>query len=158
MEEELISLETAMLAKEKGFDIPTQKAYINGSVFVNFEESFGEREFYFDADDFYNNWNRKGWFFDKKGSGCFGCSLDNIKWFEAYAAPTQGLLQKWIREEHKLIISINIMSDLSYYSLLINIDEDKLNLSNQSKNRGFITYEEALEDGLFEALKLIKSA
>ena len=68
---------------------------------------------------------------------------------------TQSLLQKRLREEHKLIVSINIMSDLSYYSLLINIDEDKLNLSNQSKNIGFITYEEALEDGLKEALKLI---
>ena len=78
MEEELISLETAMLAKEKGFNIPTQKAYINGSVFVNFEESFGKREFYFDADDFYNDWNRKGWFFDKKGRVMFGSYYENL--------------------------------------------------------------------------------
>ena len=47
------------------------------------------------------------------------------------------------------------MSDLNYYSLLIYINENKLNLKHQSKNRGFITYEEALEDGLVEALKLI---
>ena len=72
-----------------------------------------------------------------------------------YSAPTQSLLQKWLREEHKIIVSINIMSDLSYYSLLIDINENKLNLRNQSKNRGFDTYELALEDGLQEALKLI---
>lgn len=155
MKEELISIETAMLAKEKDFNISTQKAYIGESLFINFEESFGEREFYFDADDFYNDWNRKGWFFDKEGSGCFGCNLDNIKWFEAYSAPTQSLLQKWLRENYKIIVSINIMSDLSYYSLLIDINKNKLNLENQSKNRGFSTYEEALEDGLLEALKLI---
>ena len=47
------------------------------------------------------------------------------------------------------------MSDLSYYSLLIDINENKLNLKHQSKSRGFNMYEEALEDGLQEALELI---
>ena len=67
---------------------------------------------------------------------------------------SQSLLQKWLREKHKIIVAINIMSDLSYYSLLVDINENKLNLKHQSKNREFNIYEEALEDGLQEALKL----
>lgn len=164
MEEELISIETARLAKEKGFNISTQKAYIGKSLFVNFEESFEEREFYFDADDFYNDWNRKNWFFDEKGNGCFGCKLDNIKWFEAYAAPTQSLLQKWLREKHSIYLTLTYYSkksiknwnDLIKDNYFIGITDER-NLENPEYpfENYFDNYEDALEAGLFEALKLI---
>lgn len=83
---------------------------------------------------------------------CKPQNINSLQCNTVFSRPTQSLLQKWLRENHKLIISINIMSDLSYYSLLIDINENKLNLKHQSKSRGFNMYEEALEDGLQEAL------
>ena len=126
MEEQLISFETANLAKEKGYNITN---------YLSYDENTGTM---LPKDPAYPGWH------------CY--ALDG-----ACPAPAQSLLQKWLRENYKIIVSINIMSDLSYYSLLIDINENKLNLKNQSKNRGFSTYEEALEDGLLRALKSIKS-
>ena len=119
MNEQLISFETAKLAKEKGF--------FNGGIF---------------------------YFFKNNGELTYKDRSDKFVSYDI-SAPTQSLLQKWLREKHKIIVSINILADLSYYCLIIDINENKLNLSNQSKNIGFIIYEDALEDGLFEALKLI---
>jgi hypothetical protein len=134
MEDQLISFETAKLAKEKEFDLKVIFYYDSkGLCKDNVETDYG-------SDFIYQFQNINGWAIDEQ---------------ELYSAPTQSLLQKWLREKHKIIVSINIMSDLSYYSLSVDINENKLNLRNQSKNRGFDTYELALEDGLQEALKLI---
>jgi len=109
MEDTLVSYKVAVLAKAKGFDIPTSKYYLSdNSLNTKFEDSQGsEREYYFEADDFTENWNKKGWVSDKKGGICFGCKLDNINYFEAYSAPTQSLLQKWLREVPKVHIFID---------------------------------------------------
>ena len=121
MEDKLVSLETAKLAKKKEFNEICQ--------------------YYYEILD--------------KPITLQKMSCSNAEGYKQPTAPTQSLLQKWLREKYKIIVSINIMSDLSYYSLLIDINENKLDLKNQSKNRGFNTYEEALELGLQEALKLI---
>ena len=68
----------------------------------------------------------------------------------------QSLLQKWLREKHNLIVEvegINCYIDISfikYYNWNI--------LGNQYKesDNEYNTWEEALEQGLKEALKLIK--
>lgn len=150
MEEQLISFETAKLAKEKGFNISTQEAYINNKLFVNFESSNGnEREYFFDANDFYNDWNNKSLVFDEEGRGCFGCKLDNKKYFLAYSAPKQSLLQKWLREVHN--IDVNVLpynTNKKYYEVVV----DKC-VTTWS---GYDTYEEALEKGLQEALLILK--
>ena len=131
MNEQLISFETAKLAKEKGFNITCK--YFYKEKYINAIEYEVVHDGHLEA-----NWN------------------ENFKYSPAEcSAPTQSLLQKWLRENYKIIVSINVMSDLNYYSLLIDINENKLDLKNQSKNRWFNTYEEALEDGLQEALKLI---
>lgn len=66
-----------------------------------------------------------------------------------YSAPTQSLLQKWLREEHELFIYCvprrNVYPDIKWTN----------NISVR-ENIFFTTYEEALEKGLQEALKLIK--
>ena len=73
------------------------------------------------------------------------------------SAPTQSLLQKWVREQYNLHIVVNIgfydREDIGYYSNVI-----KFRKHHKSKYRSefFSTYEEALEVGLIEALKLIK--
>lgn len=138
MHEQLISFETAKLAKEKGFEELVSNCYYKEELFGTYAIMDENDSAFIDVMD--------------------GNELENhnhIDFIDRYSAPTQSLLQKWLREKHKIIVSINIMSDLSYYSLLIDINKDKLALNNQSKNKSFIKYEECLEDGLFEALKLI---
>jgi hypothetical protein len=71
---------------------------------------------------------------------------------EDIPAPTQALLQRWLREKHDLHLSIwhNCLtkkyriesSNYNLMEILVQYDE-------------FDTYEEALEVGLVEALKLI---
>ena len=140
MENEFVTYEIAKLLKELNFDEPCLAWY----YFNEENSSYALNSFKQDYGDKFDWWKYS--------------ELDSDVYVDHLMAPFWQQVINWLREEYKLIVSINIMSDLSYYSLLINIDEDKLNLSNQSQNRGFITYEEALEDGLFEALKLIKSA
>ena len=72
-----------------------------------------------------------------------------------YVAPTQSLLQKWLREEHHLIVIVAYQyeHDSTPYSYWIYKENNSLPL-NQWIN-DLKTYEEALEKGLQEALKLI---
>ena len=162
MNEEVISFKTAKLAKEKGFDIPLYTSYINGVFHENQPEPNG-----YDGWDIPDkeNWNKKNWVFSKKGGSCFGCKLDNIKYFEACTAPTQSLLQKWLREIHNIeIISYPcIVGKYSFkiYKLkevivILSLNGRKV-LDKSDSNKYFKTYEEALELGLQEALKLIKN-
>lgn len=66
---------------------------------------------------------------------------------------TQSLLQKWLREKHKINISmINGSNTINLYYYEINMVNKFPIKGDGSKN---YTYEEALEEGLYEALKLI---
>lgn len=70
--------------------------------------------------------------------------------------PTQSLLQKWLREKHDIHININTyyFEDLQKYGYEVEDiihPEGWIVLNNPKK-----TYEEALEKGLQEALKLIE--
>jgi hypothetical protein len=79
MEEILIKLETAKLAKEKGFNIPVDKFYnesLQGLGWRDFNENQSKRDF--------NNSNTD------------------------YSASTQSLLQKWLRDVHQIDISIKV--------------------------------------------------
>lgn len=151
MEEILIGYEVAKLAKEKSFEIKTSCYYRSDEkLIVNFHESFSEREYHFDANDFKENWNRKGWVIDKSGGSCFGCELDELNYFISYSAPTQSLLQKWLREVHKLDVLVVKHRDSFYHVYCFQHDMN-------TENNNYTTYEEALEIGLQEALKLIKN-
>lgn len=108
MREQLITFETAKLAKEKGFN-----------------------EIIFESDG--------------------NCNITGV-----YKAPTQSLLQKWLRENPKLILwCIPIGTD---YEDFVVWDYKIRNHTNGREHTGKLqlkTYEEALEKGLQEALKLI---
>ena len=148
MKEQLITFETAKLAKEKGFDIKVETFYMGDSE-NNFLHNAGKKD----------NWNN------------YKCILDESELSDDYSAPTQSLLQKWLREKHNL--SVEVQFDYAY-----EIDEGKGNyfdaiftvkiadISNpikynvispswQRKDGNQFTYEGALEKGLQEALKLI---
>ena len=80
MNEQLISLKTAKLAKKKGFDIKTEWAFIN----YYSEDYIGIREYICKKyhTNVYNGSN------------------------PVYLRPTQSLLQRWLREEHKINIIV----------------------------------------------------
>ena len=130
MKEELITYNTAKLAKEKGFNYP----YI-------FPEQVGVLSCY-------------------SGIGNLGTSLMNNAIYNIQA-PTQSLLQRWLREEHKIEVSISWEQNMNwFYSIMwlwgtnamITLELDDIN----NTKSGYKTYEEALEQGLIEALKLIE--
>ena len=126
MEEQLITFETAKLAKEKGFKLPLRS----------------NRNYY----------NLNG-------------NIHPYNWFNQFEladytdAPTQSLLQKWLREKHDIHIEINSFSDVSTYDgyLIYNTapyDYNDPNAIPDAKNCK--TYEKALEICLYKGIKLIK--
>jgi hypothetical protein len=83
MEEQLIEFNTSRLAKEKGFYIPCENFYI---------------EYLNDDVDLFN-------YEEQRGSG-FAELYRNNKEFK-FSAPTQSLLQKWLREVHNIDVECN---------------------------------------------------
>lgn len=130
MEEELISLKTAQLAKEKGFDMKSGFAFC-------IENNKVEETLY-----------------------CYTKEEKHLY----VARPTQSLLQKWLRDEHKINIFMNFKPnikkwDFITYDMGMNGSEYvKYNIgySQIYGERRFDTYEEALEEALQEGLKLIQ--
>jgi hypothetical protein len=96
MKEELINIETSKLAKEKGFDIPTAWHYHpKYGLHTAFWEEGGKDNSNYNSDDWASGY---------------------------YSAPTQSLLQKWIREKHGIHICIKRMEGRSEsYSLTVSL-------------------------------------
>jgi len=128
MTEELITFETAKLAKEKGFDTSYEFYDLKGNI---------------------EPWGMVGGY-DK----CHEAQ---------YCAPTQSLLQRWLREEHSIHVMclingfIGKNKKIAYSYTLCKDDRmhEYSNLNFINNNVKFSIYEEALEEGLYQALKLI---
>lgn len=151
MEEQLVTSETAKLAKEKGFEVPTYPAYIGNKFYENEDKPNG-----YDGHDLATkeNWNRKDWVFTKDGGGCFGCK-DDPKYFEAYSVPTQSLLQKWLREQYKIHVENNHEGDDTF---ICRVSEgNNIGRSFVSELSEQYEFAKVLEEGLQEALKLINT-
>jgi len=76
-----------------------------------------------------------------------------------YEAPTQSLLQSWLRKKHNIVIIINVEANYSELGVLIDsfnyvIYELKSKITLSDNN--FNSYEQALETAIKEALDLIK--
>jgi hypothetical protein len=75
-----------------------------------------------------------------------------------YSAPTQALVQKWLREKH----DINVIVIPKYFVVIldnqsiVDIDEGDATIDDYTIDEIFDTYENALEFGLLNAIKLIK--
>lgn len=119
MEEELIKYDTAVLSKEKGFDIVL------------------ERRFYFNSE--------------------LTTTTPSQSSKPIVYAPTQGLLQKWLREVHNTLIEVTPVDSLDSWSYTI-ICKDIMGgfFQIQTIEEEFKTYEDALEKGLQGALNSIK--
>jgi len=129
MEDKLIEFETAKLAKEKGFNFLTKKCYLNSPDRLIFRKSVG---FYTDE-------------------------IDPVDW-DLIHAPTQSLLQKWLREVQGIVITINHWTEQRVNGEVWDncYDYNFYQLENHGTTP-HRTYEEALEKGLQEALKLIEN-
>lgn len=76
-----------------------------------------------------------------------------------YARPTQDLLERWLREIHKLAVSVYIYEDLSWQWIIQKIGTRKehsvLPEHITGKPNSMITFELAKEAALLHALKLL---
>lgn len=130
MKDQLVSFETAKLAKERGWK---KNKYGN---------AMWDNGFYVcEVDDFYFSDRNAGDLLMYRGGG----SLSSGHLIAD--APTQSLLQHWLRETFKIHIIINCLDEYCWAYHIPNIGGEK----------DFKTYEEALEYALQEGLKLIKS-
>ena len=134
MEDEIVSFETAMLLKEKGFNEPCCRFYEDGRL--NEIRPYAEYETLFVSNDFPN---------------------------KRLYAPTQSLAQRWLRETHHITFNANPHSNNGeiVYVVTIKVISNKkhvdFNVMMDTSNRAtmFDTYEEALEEGLKYCLKSI---
>jgi len=129
MKEQLISFETAKLAKEKEFFDKTS----NGEIRISQQ----------------NVYSPEGNLFSLEKA--IFSSAFRLK--DCYNAPTQSLLQKWIREVHNINILIS-PSKTNYFIIMVYLDKHN-NFQEYDLQNYYKTYEEALETGLLEALKII---
>lgn len=135
MQEQIISFDTAKLTREKKFDWACTDGYgAKGTEY--FLKDYKEGDILFD------NWNYAG-----------NIYVDSVC---CISAPTQSLLQKWLREKHNIDIIVkpwtgDIKGSKTYAS-----DVYIFGTTTYIKNTRVNSYEEALEEGLLEALKLIK--
>jgi hypothetical protein len=129
MKEPLITFETAKLAKEKGFD----------------DVKTNHLPYMLEGDD----------------KGRIGASI----YCKVYAnCCTQSFLQKWLREAHCINIFMTFKPNIKKWDFIpyfMSMDakeyiEYNSNYTKQNNKRRFDTYEDALEIGLQEALKLIQ--
>lgn len=87
----------------------------------------------------------------KDGSRIASYEWFNLEDFMDYIdAPTQSLLQKWLREEHNIDVLVDKGFLCDNYSYEIYHKNDMID-----SEYIFKTFEKALEAGLYEALKLI---
>lgn len=145
MKEQLIEFSTAKLAKEKGFDVKCGKWYVETLKHELDIPRSGLVKFPAHKPRVLHHEPKEDWHI-------IHCS-----------APTQSLLQKWLKEVHQLFVEVNIEmivrgQEIFCVSIFSN-DERKISdfgIIRMLKITSYKTYEEALEIGLQEALKLIK--
>lgn len=139
MREQYITIENAKLAKEKGFDVVCDYVY---DIVVNEENPIVIRN---------------------------QSSLGNLSYFadRFIAAPTHSLLQKWLREVHQIYVAIDVDQTSSpkfcyaisrFIGNPTNLAAEEWDWENCPNGKNWSLHrkwEDALEDGLFEALKLI---
>ncbi len=85
---------------------------------------------------------------------------------KTYVKCSQSLLQKWIREKHKIhIVPMEWGNGVSYWPKLVDLENDPINIFTErlsykyykeNEKAKFHSYEKALEVGLYDALKIIE--
>lgn len=143
MKDELIKYETATLAKEKGFSLKVYNYFQIGAISRGVEEH---------STRYINDINT------------------TFKESAMFSRPTQGLLQRWLREVHNINVASVFNEDLYrrlhtqargkkclnyHWKIITNIKDEEHFFETFHSEDTFEIYEEALEAGLQQALKLI---
>lgn len=121
MIDEIISLETAKLAKLKGFNIEQGTFYNEGSM-----------------------WHLQTDSIIRTGEDLI------------VEAPTQSLLQKWLREKHNIHIEVFLQEDHPYKKFYYRIMKIGQYFSLSYEDYSSQVYEEVMEEALKYTLNLIK--
>lgn len=149
MTEELVTLETAKMLREKGFNERTLFAYKNnGDLYQDFnriESSYNSLPVPELCENFHTC---------ESDNPCYKCGTAVY----LTSAPNQSFAQKWLRETKNLHIEV-YRNTCGYGYVIVKADSGIWMEDDNSKgpNDGgkWGTYEEALEAGIQEALKLI---
>lgn len=151
--EDYVSLEVAKLLKEKGFDRDTMCCYLSDGTFWDMENVPFNYNKCFRADLCPHN--------EDEDMDCSLCSKNCKYWrISTTSAPSLYEAQKWLRNEHNTYVEV----DSSYnkngklFSFTINHYDDKDNWDwgwETDADDYRKEYEEALNAGIIEALKLI---
>ena len=133
MKEQIVSFETAKLLYELGYRLDKENT-LNWYT-KNGELTDGLQHFFLSNEEL---------------------DIENI-----YAAPTQCLAQKWLREQHNAIVEVSI--DFDYFTMRRLYHAYVYRITRRGKERHIglynnDTYEQALEIGLQEAIKIIKAS
>jgi hypothetical protein len=142
MEDQLISYETAILAKEKGFDLRTKD---------NFYDLAGEFQMQYGSGKYHDDELGEEWQEEKLACKSKGYHR-TIK--AEYKRPTQSLLQRWLRDEHEILVNpIHSYTRGLHLTYVVSVQCVKQHYLGDFIHD--ISYENVLEKGLLEALKLI---
>lgn len=149
MKEERITFETAKLAKTKGFNAFVRGYYVEylkDQIDPEYPEGSGPFSMKKGEIDFENEYIRN----NDIGKNDLSCSN-----YCCYAAPTQSIIQKWLREEHNIDVWVKpfILDDmkkeyLGFTNFLPNGGNGKNYITHQ-------TYEDALEFGMQKVLETL---
>lgn len=127
IKEQYISLDTARMLKDASFNVPCRRHYTkSGSTW---ETAVPE-------------------------------TIDDSKSCTWFPCPTQALAARWLREVHRIVVDVayippHVGRDVWQY-FVGGMDDMVLLGDYEPSDRKYETYEEAMETGLQEAIKLIK--
>lgn len=135
MHEDVINLETAKVAQEKGFNSWQSNYFDEHGDLIELYQCYCDSR----------NVNR--------------CTCGAVEIYDAsktaIQAPTQSLLQRWLRELSTPIIVTPTTDFVAWEVQIQHPDKGLFTITKNSEDRWFNSYEEATEAGLLEALKLI---
>ena len=133
IEEQFVSFDTARMLKDAGFDVPCRGVYVTDRTgYYEFREYDNKQT----ADDLC--WNTE----------------DGFQY--EYLAPTQALADKWLREMYNVAIYSLYDDDMEQWFYVIDAFAKNPVINGFQSGSEYDDYESAFEDGLREAIKLIK--
>jgi len=146
--EDLVTIETGKLAKEKGFDEPCVAFYdsYNGAnhlfLTTRVKSTFLGKMLNIIPERIFVNHSH----------------LEYVEGNNTTLAPTQAQLQKWLRDEHKLRVFVTqgISGNFNFEIYKWNYDNQIGKWERIGNISSVATYEDALEKGLINALNLIE--
>ena len=136
IEEAYISFDTAKLAKEKGFDEPCLRFY----------------SLNYDVHNSLLGLDNKANYISNSKWDSLRCDITNN-----ISAPTQSLLARWLREKHNMCVEVYCIACNFIWNICKTDGTDTKSSEYSGPNDGgaWDSYEDAMENGLQEALKML---